>query len=304
MAGVERPLPELAGVEHRYVEVQGVRIHVAEAGAGEPIVLLHGWPQHWWEWRRLITGLAGSYRVICPDQRGFGWSEAPPRRSYLKEELAEEYVALLDALGLERVRLIGHDWGGVMGFLICLHHPERIERYLALNTVHPFVPFDLASARQFWRLWYQFVIAAPWLGRRLVGGGNQGFMRVIERWTGADRVWSAEDSELYLAPLREPARARASVAMYRDYQLREVLPVLRGRYRDWRLKTPTLFLHGAEDTAIHPSFVRGYQDRADDMRLELVEGAGHWIAEQRPELVLSRALEFFAQASSGPGLAM
>jgi pimeloyl-ACP methyl ester carboxylesterase len=291
---VERQLPELAGVHHHYIEVRGVRMHVAEAGTGEPLLLLHGWPQHWWEWRHLIGGLSDSFRVICPDQRGFGWSSAPPGSSYLKEDLVDDYVALLDALELERVRLIGHDWGGVIGFLACLRYPERIERYLALNTAHPFVPFDVRSALQFWRLYYQLVIATPWLGARLVGGGEQSFIRFLARSFGAGEQWSAADTELYLAPLREPARAQASVAMYRSYQLEEVLPMLRGRYSDLRLHTPTLFLHGADDGAIHPAFLRGYASHADDMKLELIPGVGHWIPEQRPELVISRAREFFA----------
>jgi pimeloyl-ACP methyl ester carboxylesterase len=297
---VQRPLPELPGVEHRYVEVRGVRLHVAEAGAGDPIVLLHGWPQHWWEWRHVIAGLSDSFRVICPDQRGFGWSDAPENASYLKEDLADEYVALLDALGLDRVRLVGHDWGGVMGFLMCLRHPERIERYLALNTAHPFVSLDTATMFQTWRLWYQLVIASPWLGQRLVGGGQQRFVRFLEGWAGGQRVWSEHDAELYLAALREPARARASVAMYRTYQLQEVMPALRGRYKSTRLKTPTLFLHGAEDPAIRPAFLRGFERYADDMTLELVQDTGHWIAEQRPELVVSRAREWFLDLSVQP----
>jgi pimeloyl-ACP methyl ester carboxylesterase len=291
---VERPLPELPGVEHRHLDVRGLRLHVAEAGGGPPIVMLHGWPQHWWQWRHLIAGLSGSYRVICPDQRGFGWSEAPARASYRKEDLADDLVALLDALGLDRVRLVGHDWGGVIGFLACLRHPQRIERYLALNTAHPFPVVDAAFLAQAWRLWYQLAIAAPWLGRRVVGGGHPRLARFLYRWLGGDgHVWSAEDRALYLDGLREPARAHASVVMYRTYLLREVLPTLRGRYAADRLRTPTLFLHGTRDRVLHPVFLRGYEAHADDMTLELVEGAGHWIAEERPELVLARAREFF-----------
>lgn len=271
-----------------------VRLHVAESGAGEPVVLLHGFPQHWWEWRHLITGLADSFRVICPDQRGFGWSDAPAGASYAKEDLAREYVGLLDALGLERVRLVGHDWGGLIGFLICLHHPERIERYLALNTAHPFTPLDLATLRQLWRLWYQWVIAAPWLGRRLLSEGDQRFLRFLDRWVGGGWTWPEADAQQFLAQLREPARAQAGVELYRTYMLHENLPTIAGRYSNERLRTPTLFLHGTRDGVIHPSFLRGYERHADDMTLELVEGAGHWIAEQMPDLVLSRAREFFA----------
>ena len=127
--------PHIDGVTHRFVDAGGLRMHVAEAGPedGEVIVLLHGWPQHWYEWRHQIPELAKHYRVICPDLRGFGWSDAPSS-GYEKETLAEDIVNVLDALGLERVKLVGHDWGGWCGFLICLNHPERVERFLNFSV--------------------------------------------------------------------------------------------------------------------------------------------------------------------------
>src|SRR5262245_60995746 len=118
------PLPELPGVAHRFADLRGVRVHYAEAGSGDPLVLQHGWPQHWWAWREVIGPLAERYRVICPDLRGCGWSSAPAR-GYDKATLAEDLLALLDALGLERVRLIGHDWGAFAGYLACIRRPER-----------------------------------------------------------------------------------------------------------------------------------------------------------------------------------
>src|SRR4051794_34454840 len=110
------PLPEVAGVDHRYANVSGVRLHYAEAGAGDPVVLLHGWPQHWWMWRDHIGPLAERFRVIVPDLRGHGWS-GKPRSSYRKTEMLADVLGLLDRLGLERVRLVGHDWGGWVGML-------------------------------------------------------------------------------------------------------------------------------------------------------------------------------------------
>ena len=101
------PLPQIEGIEHRFVELQGIRLHIAEAGQGESLLLLHGWPQHWYMWRHLIPQLAAHYRVLCPDLRGFGWSAAP-KSGYEKEQLATDISALLETLGLERVRLISY----------------------------------------------------------------------------------------------------------------------------------------------------------------------------------------------------
>lgn len=289
-------VPQLPGVEYRFVDLAGVRMHVAEAGSGDPIVLLHGFPQHWWEWRKVIPGLAARHRVICPDLRGSGWSDAPLGR-YEKEELADDIVALLDALELERVGLIGHDWGGFIGFLLCLRHPDRFNRYLALNTAHPFPVVDARTLGTLWRFWYQQVIAAPGLGARLLSGGEQRFPRFLYRWVTVDLdAWSAADTELFLAQLREPARARAAVALYRTFLLREFLPIVRGRYKTLRLRTPTLFLHGTGDRVLRPAFLRGYEAYADDMKLELIDGIGHFIADEAPDLVVERALEFFARS--------
>ena len=140
-------MPDVEGVDHRFVDVRGLRLHVAEAGDGDPLVMLHGWPQHWYEWRHVIPRLADRYRVLCPDLRGFGWSDAPGS-GYEKERLASDVLELLDALGLDQVRLIGHDWGGWAGFLIALRAPERVSGYLALNIPHPFQRADPARATQ------------------------------------------------------------------------------------------------------------------------------------------------------------
>ncbi|MCW2564729.1 MAG: putative hydrolase or acyltransferase of alpha/beta superfamily, partial [Mycobacterium sp.] len=90
-------LPQLDGVEHRFLDLPGLRMHVAEAGSGEPLLLLHGFPQHWWAWRKVIPALAERYRVICPDLRGAGWTDAPAD-GYTSDQLTADILGLLDAL--------------------------------------------------------------------------------------------------------------------------------------------------------------------------------------------------------------
>jgi pimeloyl-ACP methyl ester carboxylesterase len=289
-----RPLPELAGVEHRYVDAGGVRLHVAEAGAGEPVVLLHGWPEHWWCWRKLIPGLAERYRVICPDLRGLGWSDAP-RHGYEKEQLAADVAELLDRLDLHDVRLIGHDWGGVAGFILCVRRPDLVRRYLALNTAHLWPRAERSGVRNLHRFAYQWVIASPFVGRRAVGLLGRLPAERAYRITGSSSVWTPEDTRIILDQFREPERAWASVQIYRSFVVREIGPMLRGRYRSLRLLTPTLWLHGMRDAVIRPEMLRGYEPYADDLEIEYVENASHFIAEEQPEIVLERALDFFAR---------
>jgi pimeloyl-ACP methyl ester carboxylesterase len=285
-------LPHVDGVSHRFVDAGGLRMHVAEAGPadGEPVVLLHGWPQHWYEWRHVVPLLADRYRVLMPDLRGMGWTEAPAD-GYEKEQLARDVAALLDAEGLERVKLVGHDWGGFTGFLLCLHHPERVERFLALNIIHPWPRTrGVRGLLDAWRLAYQLPLVAPLLGPRLTQVTDYvGF--VLRRSNPG--TFTDEEVEAFAAPLREPARAAATAKYYRAFQLRELPALAIGRWRSLRLTVPTLLLFGTGDFAIRPETVQGFEPYADDMRLELVDSIGHFIADERPELVAQRAREFF-----------
>lgn len=287
--------PEVEGVRHRWVEARGLRFHLAEAGEGDDVVLcLHGWPQHWYEWRDLLPRLAAAgHRAIAMDLRGFGWSDAPAD-GYEKENLASDVLAVLDELGLERVKLVGHDWGGWIGFLLCIREPRRFERYLALNILTPWVD-RRAMAGEIWRFWYQLLIASPGLGYQLHRSGK--FVpKVLVGGSTIRTNWDAGTLRSFGDNLAEPDRARACVQMYRVFQLHESPAILRGRYAHDRLAVPTRLLFGTDDTALRPNLLAGYQRYADDMQVELVPGCGHFIVDERPDLVAARALSFFAES--------
>jgi pimeloyl-ACP methyl ester carboxylesterase len=285
--------PEVAGVTHRWVEARGLRFHVAEAGAGNDVVLcLHGWPQHWYEWRFLMPALAeAGHRVVALDQRGFGWSEAP-RDGYEKENLVDDVLAVMDALGLEKVKLVGHDWGGWIGFLLCLRAPQRFERYLALNILPPWVE-TRKMLPHLWRFWYQWLILAPVLGYRLHRSGKFVPKVLVGASTRRD-PWDPATLSAFADNLAEPDRARACVQMYRIFNLREIGPIMRGRYAGQQLQVPTRMLFGVDDAAVRPELVDTSKAHAVDMHLERVEGCGHFIADERPDLVAERAREFLA----------
>ncbi len=285
-------IPEVEGVSHRTVRARGLDFHVAEAGAGEDVVLcLHGWPQHWYEWRHLMPALADRHRVLALDLRGFGGSDAP-RRGYEKENMASDVLAVLDALGLERVTLVGHDWGGWIGFLLCLRAPRRFERVLALNIVPPRSDVRAALVHA-WRFTYQGMILAPGLGYGLHRRGD--FVpRVLVGGSEVKDVWDEPTLRAFADNLAEPARARAGVQVYRVFNRCELLPIARGRDAGRRLRVPTLLVFGVDDFVLRPEMLAGCEAHAEEMRVELVENCGHFIADEMPELVAARAREFFA----------
>jgi pimeloyl-ACP methyl ester carboxylesterase len=286
--------PHVDGVSHRWVQARGLRFHVAEAGSGEDVVLcLHGWPQHWYLWRNLMPALADRHRVLAMDLRGFGWSDAP-RNGYEKENLVSDVLAVMDELGLERVKLVGHDWGGWIGFLLCLRAPERFDRYLALNILHPWLELRRVFP-QAWRFFYQLVILTPGLGYRLHRGGRFVPRVLVGASTNRD-AWDEETLRSFADNLAEPDRARAAVQMYRVFNLKETWPLFRGRYARERLTVPTRILFGTDDLALRPSLLSGYEKHADDMEVEFVPHCGHFIGDERPDLVAERARSFFASA--------
>jgi pimeloyl-ACP methyl ester carboxylesterase len=284
-------MPVVEGMSHRMVDVHGIQMHVAEAGSGPPVLLLHGWPQHWYAWRRVAPPLAGEHRVICADLRGFGWSDAPPG-AYDKATLAQDVVGLLDTLERERVDLIAHDWGAWIGFILCLEHPERFAHYLALNMYTPWPdPPSLRAIPVLARLWYQVALATPMLGRGLIR--RTSFVRRLITAGAVHPAWTEAELEAFAAPLRAPARADASVHLYRTFLLRELPKFLGGQFRGRRLTVPTLLLHGTRDLAIDHRALGQWQSHADQMEVELREDSGHFIAEELPELVVARARALF-----------
>ncbi len=287
--------PAIGGVTHRTVRARGLDFHLAEAGSGDDVVLcLHGWPQHWYEWRHLMPALADRHRVLALDLRGFGWSDAP-RDGYEKENMATDVLAVLDELGLERVKLVGHDWGGWIGFLLCLRAPQRFERFLALNILPPWTTAR-AMAPHLWRFWYQWLILAPGIGYRLHRNGA--FVpKVLAGASTSREPWDAETLRIFGDRFTEPARARAAVQMYRVFNLRETPPIMRGRYAHKRLTVPTRMLFGTDDKALRPEVLDGYERHAEEMEVEFIEDCGHFPADEMPELVATRAREFFAPTS-------
>jgi pimeloyl-ACP methyl ester carboxylesterase len=277
------PLPEVPGVRHAHHTVPtGVTLHVAEAGdPGAPAVLaVHGWPQHWWMWRDVIPALADTHRVICPDLRGLGWSGQPSDGDFAKERFADDLLALLDVLGIERAGYLGHDWGGWAGWLIALRAPERLERLMAVSIVHPWTPRGPALMNA-WRIAYQPPLAAPVAGPALAAR----FARLA-----LGRSMDAATADVYARVLEDPERAEASSRIYRHFLLRDLSGSVPGERR--RVALPVKVLSGRGDPAVRPSMLGGLERHVPGADLEIVAG-GHFLVDERPELVADRARAWF-----------
>jgi pimeloyl-ACP methyl ester carboxylesterase len=287
--------PAIPGVRRCVVTARGVRFHVTEAGEpdGRPVLALHGWPQHHYVYRDLLANPPSGLRIIAPDLPGYGWSGPPPHR-WAKEDVAADVLALLDELGLDRVLLAGHDWGGFIGFLLVLGAPDRFDGYLALNMAHPWqTPRTMAP--HLWRFAsYQPLMAA-------LGVPLQRHTRFIERlvfgFAVTDRAALNRDVvRIFADRFRDPVCARAGTDTYRTFLLRE-LPAAARHPEARRATVPIRALFGVRDAAIHPSLAAAETANADDYTLETTD-CGHFIVDEKPDLVRARLLALAAETRS------
>ncbi len=283
---------QVAGVEHTWVTLDGFDAHVAVAGDpdGDPVVLVHGWPLHWWSFRHLIRAFADDgCRVLTADLRGFGWS-GTPSRGYTSEQFTKDLFALLDVLELERVDLVGHDWGCFIGYRAALEAPERFRRFVAMSVPGPHAGYTLHSTLTHWRYWYWEPLALPVFGARTVRRMRSP-QSLVGRWIGLHRT-SEDVIANYMLQFDDPARVYASVALYRDALVHALATPFLPQYRHARLRTPTLHIHGTMDGPTSPASVRPMAARSDDWRLELLDGVGHFLLDEAPERVTQLARTF------------
>jgi pimeloyl-ACP methyl ester carboxylesterase len=227
--------------------------------------------------------------VLVPDLRGFGRSDAPDG-DYSKHALAADVLALLDREGIERTAIVGHDWGGWIAWLLALEHPGRVECFVSLD-----VPPPSGYESSVWRMpaqmlfgSYQYAIATPWVGERLVSRPSA-IRAFIRAGTGPRHHWSDDQLDQYARPLSEPARARASVSLYRTFLLRELPALVRGVYTNESLEVPGLAIFG-ETSAITKAF--GIPERRPGLEVAVISDAGHYLVDEAAGAVFARLRSF------------
>jgi pimeloyl-ACP methyl ester carboxylesterase len=274
--------PPIPGVRRSFVDARGVRFHVTEAGPvdGRPVLALHGWPQHHWAYRELLADPPPGLRIIAPDLPGYGWSGPAPHK-WAKEDVASDILALLDALGLDRVLLVAHDWGGYVGYLTVLREPQRFAGYLALNMGYPWITARMLLPHIGPLLQYQPLIA-------FLGVPVQRHTKFLDL---AFKIGSSLDpatARVYTDRFRDPVVARAGRDTYRTFLLRE-MPRSARHPETRRATVPIRALFGANDAVIHKSLVAPETANADDYTLETVD-CGHFVIDERPDLVRAKLI--------------
>ncbi|MFZ5475992.1 MAG: alpha/beta fold hydrolase [Myxococcota bacterium] len=251
-------------IAHARVPVGEVTLHVATAGEGPPVLLLHGFPDFWYGWRRLIPALRG-FRAIAPDLRGYGESDRPPRiADYAREKLVGDAVGLLDALGVERAHVVGHDWGGGLAWWLAEDHPDRVDRLVVINCPHPGVlsRMMLRSPDQLRRSWYTLFFQLPGWPEAAV---RKNLPRILQG--SSNKAFTPEELEAYRRAFEGPLHG--PIHWYRA--------AARHPFREPdRIRARTLLLWGERDVALGPQLVAPTLALCEDARVLRFPDLSHW----------------------------
>jgi pimeloyl-ACP methyl ester carboxylesterase len=273
-----------------------VEIAYAEAGPadGELVILLHGFPEFWRGWRNQIAGLAAAgFRVVVPDQRGYGSSGKPAGiSSYDLDVLAEDVAALARHLGHERFAVVGHDWGASVAWWLATRHPERLSRLVVLNAPHPSVWREAMDGN--WRQWlkslYVRILRLPRLPEAMVRARN--FKALADALAPAGLP--AEELARYRAAWAEPGALTGMINWYRAFLAKRLPPAA-----SLDIAVPTLVIWGDRDPFALPALAETSAALCRDARVVHIPEATHWVHHEQAERVGALLLDFLGASKGG-----
>src|SRR3712207_4552619 len=286
----------------RYVNAGGLRQHAVIGGEGPPLLLVHGWPENWYAWRLLMPELARDFEIIAVDQRSIGLTDKP-QDGYDTSTLADDLVALMDALGHERFAAVGHDTGCIISYALAADHPDRVARVALAEIPGPpgvapsppmFVPEPINN-----RVWHiPFNRVNDELTEQLVRGREDIFFGYEFAIQGGQRGLPDEVQRYYFDLFSDPDTLRGSFGLYRAWDA----TIAQNEKRKSRpLTMPVLAIGGAESWGERAG--HGIEPAADEVQIVVIPDTGHWVAEQAPEEMVAALTEFLAPyRENGGGL--
>ncbi|MFC1920019.1 alpha/beta fold hydrolase [Chloroflexota bacterium] len=273
-------------MEHKQITANGINLHVVQDGSstGRFVILLHGFPEFWYSWRRQIPHLAAAgYRVWAPDQRGYNLSEKPDGIApYTLDELAADVIGLMDAAGQEKAFLVGHDWGAAVAWRVAAKYPERLARMVAINVPHGTVMLEnlRRNPRQMLKSWYMFFYQLPWLPETLARLRDWRAPAKLMRLCSRLGTFTDEDLDAYRQAWSQPKAYTSMINWYRALMQKPSPPMANPR-----ITVPTLLILGTQDRFLVREMAQPSIDLCDDGRLVFFEEATHWVHHEEADRV-------------------
>ncbi len=280
--------------ESQFVAANGVQLHTVMAGPkdGKLVVLLHGFPECWYSWRRQIAALArAGYRVAAPDQRGYNLSDKPlDRRSYRVDQLTADICELVQALGHKQAIIVGHDWGGVAAWAFAMRYPHMVDKLVVMNAPHPaaFARELRSNPAQRLKSWYIAFFQLPWLPEALLGLAPMASTRLfLQRTAVRAGAFPEADLNVMASALAQPGALTAMLNWYRAAFERMSSPL-----RSQVIEAPTLLIWAENDVALGKSLTYDMADWVPNLRVHYIPHCGHWVQNEAPDEVNAQLLDF------------
>ncbi len=283
-------------IRHERVSGDGVWLHVARAGAGPPVILLHGFPENWRAWRHQIPALAAAgFTVQAVDQRGYNDSDRPgSREAYHLSHLVADVAAVVRGTGAPRAHIVGHDWGGIVAWTFAGTHPELLDKLVILNAPHLDIYMKRLQrlSRQWLRSWYVALFRVPGLAETVLSSFDHRLIRRMFITGPARPAFSATDVDYFVAALARPGALTAALDWYRANARGDAIRLARAA----RVAAPTLVVWGERDPALGLDLLEGLERVAPGARIHRIPGASHWVQNEEPGEVNRVLLEFLREA--------
>ncbi|MBC7877518.1 MAG: alpha/beta hydrolase [Anaerolineales bacterium] len=264
---------------------------------GTAVILLHGFPEFHYGWRKQIPALAeAGFRVIVPDQRGYNLSDKPKGISaYDVDILAKDIIGLFDYFGIQKAKLVGHDWGAVVAWKIAINHPERLEKLVILNVPHPNVMADflLHNINQLRKSWYVFFFQIPFFVEWILTRNDFYHLTRMLVQSGRKNTFTEENIIEYKKAWSQKGTITAMLNWYRAAVRRgwkDLFTAKKNLKR--RVKIPVLMLWGRHDIALSHDMLEPSIQLCDDGEAVTFNKATHWVQHDEPDEINKRLIEF------------
>ncbi|MCH6584208.1 MAG: alpha/beta hydrolase [Proteobacteria bacterium] len=273
-------------MEHQQITANGINLHVVQDGpsTGQFVILLHGFPEFWYGWRRQIPHLAAAgYRVWAPDQRGYNLSDKPDGiAAYTLDELAADVIGLMDAAGQEKAFVVGHDWGAAVAWWVAAKYPARLARMVVINVPHGTVLIEhlWRNPRQMLKSWYMFFFQLPWLPETLARLRDWNAPAQAMRVSSRPGTFTDGDLDTYRQAWSQPKAYTSMLNWYRAVMQKSSAPPANPR-----ITVPTLLIWGAQDRFLGRELAQPSIDLCDEGRLVFFEEATHWVQHEEADRV-------------------
>ena len=280
----------LEQIEERYIETNGIKLHTVLIGEGEPIIMLHGFPEFWYSWKNIMLGLKNEFRLIVPDTRGINLSDKPEGvENYKIKLLVDDIKGLAEALQLDKFILVGHDFGGVISWYFAGMYPELLKKLVIVNVAHPLCMqrtfMKYAEQREMMAYAYDLM---RWNAAEIVSENDYQRFRESGLFDNKDEF----DAQMQLEAWAQTGSLKAGCSYYKAV----FDPPPRGtgveEWKDGKITVPTLVIHGMRDHAMLPQILDPLDEYVEDLKIIRAENGSHWMMDDEPTLLIREIRRF------------